>query len=210
MAVQGKRRKDRLTPTQIRAARRTRRDRRRRFLRTLTFSAVGVVAFLLVASLFAGGLPLSFGGVGAAYQGHKVDLPSDYQPLVTEHLDPGESHPPYSSRPATSGWHYGAPANWGIHDEVIPDETLVQNLERAGVGIHYSCPEGCEDLVAKLAEIASEYHKVVMSPYPDMYTTIALTAWTYMDQLDEFDESRIVAFINAHVNSSEAPESQVP
>ena len=45
-----------------------------------------------------------------------------------------------------------------------------------------------------------------MSPYPGMETTIALTAWTYVDRLDGFDEERIVAFIEAHESSPTAPE----
>ena len=127
------------------------------------------------------------------------------------HVQLGETHPPYNSRPATSGWHRGAVARWGVYvDARIPDEVLVHNLEHGGIGIHFNCVEGCPDLIGDLAEIAGRYDKVVMSPYPDMDSRIALTAWTFLDAFDEFDERRITAFIDAHISSADAPEGSLP
>ena len=134
------------------------------------------------------------------------------------HIRRGESPlDPYTSVPATSGWHYsdaGAPARWAVYDEFITDPVLVHNLEHAGVGIHYNCPDGCDELIAKLAEIAERYfsrsnpraRKIIMSPYPGMDSTIALTAWNYLASFDEFDEEQIVTFIEDHMNASDAPE----
>jgi hypothetical protein len=92
---------------------------------------------------------------------------------------------------------------------VISDEVLEHNLEHGGVGIHYNCPGGCPALIQGLAEIAGRYGKVVMSPYPDMRSAIALTAWTFIEKLDELDERRITEFIEAHVSSPVAPEYSV-
>ena len=132
------------------------------------------------------------------------------------HIQAGDGHPAYNSVPATSGWHYGrpsAPADWGVHEEMLKDEVLVHNLEHGGIGVHYSCPAGCDDLVARLREVVSrtlsEGKKVLMSPYPGMDTRIALTAWTFMDRFDEFDEQRITQFISAHESSLNAPEPLV-
>ena len=36
---------------------------------------------------------------------------------------------------------------------------------------------------------------------------IALTAWTFLEAFDEYDDERIRAFVNAHMNSPTAPES---
>lgn len=64
--------------------------------------------------------------------------------------------------------------------------------------IQYNCPDGCEELVQKLEEIVRQYDEfVVLAPYPDMDARIALTAWNRIDTFDEFDETRIVNFINA-------------
>ncbi|MDP6402067.1 MAG: DUF3105 domain-containing protein [SAR202 cluster bacterium] len=129
------------------------------------------------------------------------------------HVALEEDHPPYNSVPATSGWHFGgplAPAPWGVYDQVLPDEVLVHNLEHGGIGIHYDCPDGCPDLMAQLTALAGRYSKVIVSPYPGMEATIALTAWNFIDRFQGFDGAGIVAFIEAHLESPNAPEALVP
>jgi hypothetical protein len=134
-----------------------------------------------------------------------------------DHVIPGEEHDRYNSAPATSGWHFGAPvapARWGIHTIPLPDEVLVHNLEHGYVNVHYNCPDGCDALVTQLSEVvdfATDVGaKVLMSPYPDMATRIALTAWMVIDKFDDFDDVRIIAFIMAHESSPLAPEANVP
>ena len=134
-----------------------------------------------------------------------------------DHVIPGEEHDRYNSAPATSGWHFGAPvapARWGIHTIPLPDEVLVHNLEHGYVNVHYNCPDGCDALVAQLSQvvdIATDVGaKVLMSPYTDMDTRIALTAWTVIDKFDDFDDVRIISFIMAHESSPLAPDANVP
>jgi hypothetical protein len=204
MSTQSRRAKGRLTPTQARAARRARRNRRRRLVKLGALAGVGAIAFLFIVALFAGSLPISIGSSGGS---GGVGQRMREQPAT--HIDPGQSHPEYSSVPATSGPHYAvplAPTRWGVHEEVVSDEVLVHNLEHGGVGVHYNCPEGCDELVEQLEDIVNRATKVVMSPYPDMETRIALTSWTYIDQFDEFDEARIEEFILGNVDSDAAPE----
>ena len=65
--------------------------------------------------------------------------------------------------------------------------------------VQYNCPGGCEELVAQLGEIVSRYdEQVVLAPYPDMDTTIALTAGGWIDKLDAFDRERVERFIEAY------------
>ncbi len=129
------------------------------------------------------------------------------------HIEPGDTHPPYNSKPATSGWHYSgtlAPAPWGFYSDALPDEVLVHNLEHGGIGVHYDCPEGCGELVDRIAGAVQGRGKIVLSPYPGMESRIALTAWHFLDAFDEFDEDRIVRFIETHESSPNAPEYFVP
>jgi hypothetical protein len=125
----------------------------------------------------------------------------------------GEEHPPYNSRPATSGWHWSilfeAPVPWGIYTEPIADEAMVHNLEHGGIGIQYNCRD-CSELVRRLEDFYSRYAaanrlprypgstKMVIAPYYDMESRLALTAWGRIDTLDEFDESRIERFVAAY------------
>lgn len=193
-----------MTPSQRRAARRTRRNRRRRFLRIAAFTGVATVALLFIVSLFASSLPFSMGGGGPDGPGEK--FPDQGQHHLLNH---GETHPAYNSIPATSGWHYSdssAPAQWGVYSEPLADEILVHNLEHGGVGIHYDCPDSCDELVDKLKTLAGKERKTIVSPYPDMGFTIALTAWNFLDKFDTYDEERITDFISAHASSPNAPE----
>ena len=205
--------KNRPSRTQVRAARRSRRHRRRRFLRWFAGGAVGFVALAFILSLFIGGLPLQnlFGGSDAP------DGPGvRFAEQGAEHITPGQEHASYNSVPATSGWHFAqplAPARWGVHETPLADEVLLHNLEHGYVNVHYNCPDGGAELVTQLTEVVDKATgrggKLLMSPYPDMDTKIALTAWTFLDQFEVFDEARISDFVSSHESSPNAPEANV-
>ena len=210
MTTQSKRSKTRPTPTQARAARRARRRTRRRFLRWGIGTAVGIVAGAFIVGLFLPGLNFSFGGSASGPDGPGLRMSDQGR----SHIELGQAHPSYNSAPATSGWHYAqplAPVRWGVHDRFVADEYRIHNLEHGGVGIHYNCPDGCPELVDQLAEIVNRASggglKVMMSPNPDMDSRIALTAWTFIDQFEGFDEQRIKDFIDAHESSPNSPEN---
>ena len=110
---------------------------------------------------------------------------------------PESPHEPYNSDPPTSGPHLPYIAPWGVHTRPIPRELQVHNLEDGGVVVQYNCE--CPDLAAKLKAVVQRYEKnVILAPYPGMTPTIALTAWTRLDVLEEFDEGRIKRFIEAY------------
>src|SRR5262249_3702264 len=73
----------------------------------------------------------------------------------------------------------------------------VHNLEDGGVVVQYNCE--CSELVERLKKIVQGYDKhVILAPYPSMKPRIALTAWTRIDTLDDFDERRIRRFIDSY------------
>ena len=140
-----------------------------------------------------------------------AELPGATMPdLGNKHIQtPDESHTPYNSDPPTSGPHLPYLAPWGIHTEPIAKELQVHNLEDGGVVIQYNCPSGCPDLVDKLKAIVERYpDRVILAPYPDMKTRIALTAWTRIDAFDQLDESRIERFVKAYrgIDHHKGPE----
>ena len=133
-----------------------------------------------------------------------------------EHVPLDAAHPPYNSVPATSGWHYAqplAPVYWGVHDSFVPDEYRLHNMEHGGIGIHYDCPDGCQDMVDELTGLVDRGVagglKLLMSPYPDMDSKLALTAWDFILRLDEYDEELVKEFIDSHESSPNAPEPNV-
>lgn len=58
----------------------------------------------------------------------------------------------------------------------------------------------CKELVKQLEDVArkNKLFKLLVVPRPQLDTTIALTAWTYIDKFDDFDAKRIEKFINYH------------
>ena len=120
--------------------------------------------------------------------------------LGNEHLQSeDQKHVPYNSVPPTSGPHLPVIARWGVHTEPIVNELQVHNLEEGGVVVQYNCPQGCRELVEKLRAIILRYDtQIILAPYPGMDARIALTAWSRLDKFDDFDEKRIVRFIDAY------------
>ena len=133
-----------------------------------------------------------------AYQANANKPGEQFADQGNEHIQQAtDPHVAYNSDPPTSGPHLGYIAPWGTHTRPIPLELQVHNLEDGGVVIQYNCE--CPELVEKLRGIVRKYDKqVVLAPYPGMKTRIALTAWTRLDRFEEFDEKRIVRFIEAY------------
>jgi hypothetical protein len=108
-----------------------------------------------------------------------------------------DPHEPYNSTPPTSGPHLPYIAPWGVHTKPIVNELQVHNLEDGGVMVQYNCE--CPELVEKLAGVVRRHDRyVILAPYPTMKSRIALTAWTRLETLDDFDAARIERFIKAY------------
>ncbi len=116
-----------------------------------------------------------------------------------QHIQPGvDARFKYNSDPPTSGPHYTHRPPWGIHTRPLPKGLQIHGLEDGGVIVQYNCTD-CSSLIAKLRGIVNRYSEyVILAPYPTMKSRIALTAWTKLDALEEFDENRVVRFIRAY------------
>jgi hypothetical protein len=138
-------------------------------------------------------------GIGWFAYRAAADLPGERFPdQGNAHIHTlSDPHQPYNSDPPTSGPHLPYIAPWGVHTRPIPPQLQVHNLEDGGVMVQYNCT--CPDLVDQLRGVVSRYDKfVILAPYPGMTSRIALTAWTRMDRLEQFDERRITRFIDAY------------
>jgi hypothetical protein len=165
----------------------------------------GLGGLLIVLSLV---LPNSLGSVGSSVpssseQGVQVSIQR------SDEIEVGQAHPAYSTSPPTSGGHYDIPLEditWGTLEGPIEDEAQVSYLERGGIMVQYSCPDECPDLQQRLELVVNRYPEgVVLAPYPDMDSTIALTAWGWIDTFELFDDPRIDDFIQTHIG--QGPDS---
>lgn len=118
-----------------------------------------------------------------------------------DHIPMGASHEPYSSDPPTSGPHYVETLDAGVYDIPQPDEMLVHNLEHGHIVISYDCGRlaDCDGTKQQLRRIFDAYNgwKVTIVPRQNADAAIALTAWGWLDKMDELDEARIRRFIQA-------------
>lgn len=139
----------------------------------------------------------------------------------TKLADLGRGHVPvgtqvqYNSNPPTSGKHYEEWVRAGVYDNEKDDRNLVHSLEHGYIIMHYKCNldqmkseasesasvEECKirkDQLAKIYEKKGK-HKLIVVPR-SMDTNYALTAWTYLDKFNDFDEQRIIKFIDVHID----------
>lgn len=119
------------------------------------------------------------------------------------HVEVGTNVEDYNSTPPTSGDHYPTWADWGIYTTPIRNELQVHNLEHGGVIVQYK-PDVDEAVVDQLVDVVRElgptYKKLILAPYPDLDTNLALTAWGRIDTFDEFDAERIRQFVAEYID----------
>ena len=126
-----------------------------------------------------------------------------YPPQGREHLQPGQTYDRYTSNPPTSGSHAPIWADWSIHQDPVPKEQLVHNLEHGGVAVVYNCPSGCDDIKKALTDYVQQRLRngdsIVMAPYPGMDHRIAVMSWTRLDAFDDLDMNRVDRFVDKNI-----------
>ena len=154
-------------------------------------AVVLVVGVLVARSLFGvGGGPGRFTGAGSGVGDHRTDGVAIA----------------YPSYPPTSGAHWPGPTTWGFHTEPVPDERALHNLEHGGVVASYNNipPESLAALQALLTTYPKDKFnevKLVIRPYDKIPSgTIVLTAWSWIDELTTYDDARVRAFLDGHLN----------
>jgi len=153
----------------------------------------GVVAAILVA-------------VGGFFLFTSANAPLPGQVFASQgnmHINPGDSHPVYSSNPPASGWHYPTWPQRGIYTAPLPEEYLLHFQEHAGVVVHYNPDKLPADQLKDLRAIVnSELDRgqglVLLAPDPNIPQAIALTSWQHLETFDSVsgnNKAKIQEFI---------------
>jgi hypothetical protein len=111
----------------------------------------------------------------------------------------------YVDLPPAGGPHDRCWTDWGVHDEPVPDDNFVHNLEHGGVVVLWNCPEGCDAEVAAIDAFVATHDRTVGTAYADMDARFAIAAWEARLTLDCFDPDAAHAYYLAHFD--QAPES---
>ena len=100
-----------------------------------------------------------------------------------------------------------SPAPWGVYEQEIPPETWVHNLEHGGLVILYHCVTPCPDLAQQLREVSATFPrskwghvKLLVAPYGQLKSRLAILAWAWIEELDDFDRARLLRAYSARVD----------
>lgn len=158
-----------------------------------------------------GNLPIPSSLAAASRSGRTDDSPGRAVPILTSGYisRPGEPRAPYNSNPPTSGPRLRSIADWGATRIPIPLELQVHNLEHGGVAIQYNCPDGCHAWVERLEELVRGREFILLAPYPWMEARIALTAWGWIETMDDLDLERVRRFVETHAGKDHHSGSAV-
>ena len=128
-----------------------------------------------------------------------------------EHIPVGESAD-YRTIPPTSGPHWAATAQCGVHDDPLPDELIVHNLEHGQVVISYNLEDPAETskLVLLVQRLIDFGQWGVLRPYSLIEPgTVALAVWGIADLAPGVDADRIVRFYETHKHNVFSEESRL-
>ena len=92
----------------------------------------------------------------------------------------------------------GEEASPGADLELPPEATGSPSTSLRTGAVNES--DACKTLVGQLEDLArtKKLFKLIVVSRPSLDTTLALTAWGYIDTFDEFDRARIERFIDYH------------
>jgi hypothetical protein len=133
---------------------------------------------------------------------HTVDARKHIWPLESGH---------WSTDPPSSGEHYAipgySPSGWGLHEDNVPPEVWVHNLEHGGIAVLYRCSTHCPErgLIQVLLHHAPRESlfnevKIIAVAYPVPSHRFALVAWGWTQFMDRWDEYLAERFYRAHVD----------
>lgn len=89
----------------------------------------------------------------------------------------------------------------GVHEEPVAPELWVHNLEHGVVVFLHNCPDGCDEEVDQLSEIANEERPFsLVTAYSDLPARFAAVAWGYRLVTDCFDRDTFEAFYVEHAD----------
>lgn len=121
---------------------------------------------------------------------------------ITTHV---EGTVDYPQTPPAGGEHNGVWLNCGVYTEPQANENAVHSMEHGAVWITYDPAQVTEaDIETLEGYMPSTY--ALLTPYPDMDTPIAVSAWNAQLKVDSADDERITEFFTEYWRSQNVPE----
>ena len=132
----------------------------------------------------------------------EIEGVQEYSVVAFEHVDgPVE----YEQSPPVGGNHNPIWTNCGVYTEAVPNENSVHSMEHGAVWITYNPDIGQEE-IDKLTELVGTRSYVLLSPYPDLDTPIAASAWGLQLKVDSADDARLGTFLDKYIQGEQTRE----
>ncbi|MHA7283327.1 DUF3105 domain-containing protein [Arthrobacter sp. TMS2-4] len=126
----------------------------------------------------------------------------EYPDVTFEHVDgPVE----YEQSPPVGGDHSPLWTNCGVYTEPLPNENTVHSLEHGAVWVAYN-PDIGQAEIDKLTELVGTRSYVLLSPYPDLESPVAASAWGLQLQVDSADDPRLATFLTKYIQGEQTRE----
>lgn len=160
-----------------------------------------VLAVVAALGFAGGGVAQAQDGTPAASSGDFFDpTVAEARPIAGIELfevasaDHTENPVEYPQNPPAGGPHFPAWQKCQVYDEPIPIEPAVHSQEHGAVWITYETDLPDADVEA-LAAFSEEQPYVLISPYPDLDSPLAASAWGAQLRLDDVADPRLPEFI---------------
>ena len=108
----------------------------------------------------------------------------------------GVTHPPYSSTPPTSGWHYLEPIDEAIYYQPHDPEALVANLAEGDVVVYHTglTDAARDELIGLFVLFESNFILAVPGDDLGLEDEIVLTAWGKLQRCERLSGEAIESF----------------
>ena len=162
-------------------------------------AAVAVVGLVIASFAFAPAPPTSYQAGNST--GREISGVETFQNR-SDHVQGAVT---YEQNPPAGGPHNPIWLNCGVYTQPQQNENAVHSMEHGAVWITYD-PARVDQagIDALKAVMPSSY--ALLSPYPDMDTPIAVSAWNHQLTLDDPNDPRITEFFTEYWRSQNAPE----
>lgn len=141
----------------------------------------------------------------AAAQG-PIDGVEEFGQLSRDHVETAVDYP---QTPPAGGEHNPTWINCGAYTEPVDPAQAVHSLEHGAVWITYR-PGLPEAQLDRLTELAGDNDYVLLSPYEELRTPIAASAWGKQLAVDSADDPRLMRFVTKYQQGPQTPEPGAP
>ncbi len=111
----------------------------------------------------------------------------------------------YTEQPPVGGPYNPLWQNCGVYTKPIYNEYTVHSLARGTIWLSYQPSIQASELII-LKSLIEGRSKIILSPYANQETPLAITAWNLQLKVSEANDARLKIFLDTYENNPQVPE----